>query len=78
MLIDIGCPKKYIDVFLIKFLCFLSKNSIKNYNTLFDIYFEGANELIGATQATCLGPFGVPFEILMECFSQNIHQFHQN
>jgi len=40
MLIDIGCQKKYIDVFLIKFLCFLSKNSTKNYNTLCDISFE--------------------------------------
>jgi len=36
MLIDIGCQKN-IDVFLIKFLYFLPKNSIKNYNTLYDI-----------------------------------------
>jgi len=38
----------------------------------------GANELIGATQATSLGPFGVPFEILMEGFTQKLYQFHQN
>jgi len=40
MLIDIGCQKKYIDVFFMKFLCFLLKSSIRNYNTLCDIYFE--------------------------------------
>jgi len=39
MLIDICCQKKYVDVFLIKLLCILSKNSIRNYNTLCDIHF---------------------------------------
>jgi len=41
-MIDIGkiVKKKYIDVFLNKFLCFLFKNSIRNYNALCDIYFE--------------------------------------
>jgi len=38
----------------------------------------GPNELLGANGDQEKGPFGVPIEILMKCFTQKLHQFHQN
>jgi len=44
----------------------------------FPLAYKGTNELIGANGDGEKVPFGVLFEILMECSTQRLHQFHQN